>query len=73
MYLKTEEEYKFWAEQQEQGAIGGGFLPKVVLKIMWVQYLQFVQFYILKRALVMICEKRLPNALMIIKLMPKTI
>ncbi|MBJ8426296.1 DUF3396 domain-containing protein [Acinetobacter bereziniae] len=28
MYLKTEEEYKLWAEQQQQGAIGGGLFAK---------------------------------------------
>ncbi|MDR0236766.1 type VI immunity family protein, partial [Acinetobacter sp.] len=28
MYLKSEEEYKAWAEQQEQGAIGGGLFAK---------------------------------------------
>ncbi len=28
MYFKTEEEYKLWAEQQEQGAIGGGLFAK---------------------------------------------
>ncbi|WP_151959776.1 type VI immunity family protein [Acinetobacter bereziniae] len=28
MYFKTEEEYKFWAEQQQQGAIGGGLFAK---------------------------------------------
>ena len=28
MYFKSEEEYKVWAEQQEQGAIGGGLFAK---------------------------------------------